>query len=71
MPTICERYLLAYMNWKILKRDSNTDSAEQTTELADMRSEIVQLFAEIDDDVKSVPIQNTQFLDDDDLFIFY
>lgn len=71
LPTVCERYLLAYMNWKILKRDSNQDSVEQTAELQSMRQEIVDIFAEVDDDTKNIAIQNTQFLDDDDLFIFY
>lgn len=71
MPTNVERYLIAYTNWKILKRDSSTDSAEQSEELRAMRGEIVNLFNEIDDDEKNIAIKNTQFLDDDDLFIFF
>lgn len=61
----CERYLVAYVNFKALKRDSSSDSFEQSQELLSMRGEIVDLFAETDDDVKNISIDDTQFIDDD------
>lgn len=68
LPDSCERYLSAYCDWKILKRDSSADSAEQTSELFQMREEIVDIFAMVDDDVKQIAIQDTQFIDDDETF---
>lgn len=70
LPDMCERYFIQYCNWKILKRDSSNDSAESSTEVDAMRAEIVETFKEIDDDVKTVTITDTSFLDEDDLFIF-
>jgi hypothetical protein len=70
LPDMCERYLIQYTNWKILKRDSSNDSAEQSQELLDMRSEIVETFKQVDDDVKTVTITDTSFIDEDDLYIF-
>ena len=33
LPDICERYLLSYMQYFILKRDSNNDASEQSAEM--------------------------------------
>jgi hypothetical protein len=70
LPDMCERYLLQYCNWKILKRDSSNDSMEQTEELVNMRAEIVETFKQVDDDNKTITIDDTTFIDEDDLFIF-
>lgn len=55
LPKMCERYLIAYAAWKILKRDSSVDSAEQEGELRVMEEDIVNSFAYIDDDVHRIP----------------
>jgi len=58
LPDMCERYLIAYASWKILKRDSSTDSAEQSVELVQMEQEIVASFADVDDDILCIPLIN-------------
>lgn len=58
LPRMCERYLIAYCAWKILKRDSSIDSAEAQAELSEMESDIVNSFADITDDVTYVPQLN-------------
>lgn len=57
-PQMCERYFIAYAAWKILKRDSSVDFSEQQAELLNMEQEIVNSFADIEDDVRSIPILN-------------
>lgn len=58
LPDLCERYLIAYAAWKILKRDSSVDFSEQQAELSSMENDIVQSFAKIDDDVHRIPLIN-------------
>lgn len=58
LPQMCERYLLAYCGWKILKRDSSVDFAEQQAELLQMEQDIVTSFSDISDDVQYVPQLN-------------
>lgn len=62
LPDICERYLISYMNWKIFKRDSSTDSQEETQELVEIRNEILETFAEPDRDVDYVTILDDQYM---------
>lgn len=50
LPQFTERYLLAYAAWKIFKRDSSSDSAEQQSELSAMEQEIISSYASIADD---------------------
>ena len=57
-PRMAERYLISYAAWKILKRDSSVDYQEQQDELLAMESDIINSFADIDDDVKFVPVLN-------------
>jgi hypothetical protein len=64
-PDECERYIVAHMDWKVLKRDSSSDSLEQSEELNDMLDDILQSYSEADADVVSVPIIDTQFIDAD------
>jgi len=54
-----ERYLIAYVAWKILKRDSSVDSQEAFQELTLMQQEIVQSYAVISDDVQYIPRLNS------------
>lgn len=50
LPDTCQRYLIAYMAWKMLKRDSMVDLQDQERELAAMLREIVNAFKGIDED---------------------
>lgn len=50
LPDTCERYLIAYAAWKVLKADSMVDSRDQERELAAMLDEIIDAFREIDED---------------------
>lgn len=54
-PESVERYIRAYVSWKVLKRDSSIDSAEALEELAAMESGIVASYAELSDDIRLVP----------------
>jgi hypothetical protein len=58
LPRMCERYLISYCAWKIQKRDSSVDYQEQEAELKAMEDDIVNSFADIDDDIKYIPILN-------------
>lgn len=59
---ICERYLISYMNWKILKRDSSSDAIEAGTEVSMIEADIVEAYSEPDNDIDSIPILDTQYL---------
>ena len=59
LTDMCERYIEAYCIYKILKRDSSVDSAEQAQELIAMESEIVDSFKEIPNDLTTIPYINT------------
>lgn len=65
LPDICERYLVGHMDWKILKRDSSDNAAEQGQELQAMLQDILASFREPDGDVNLVPILDGQFLTTD------
>lgn len=56
----CERYLIAYAAWKILKRDSSDDSREQQSELSSMEEDIVKAYADNSRDVEGIPILNEE-----------
>tara|TARA_Y100000034_G_C6738237_1_gene327439 strand:- start:30 stop:755 length:726 start_codon:yes stop_codon:yes gene_type:complete len=59
LPEICERYLISYVEWKILKRDSSVDSGEAEKELFALEGDIVKSYRNINDDVQTIPIINT------------
>lgn len=68
LPDICEMWLISYMNWKILKRDSNTDLTDQERELAAMRDNIISGFQRADESFDRIPIINVSdsgFIDED------
>jgi len=50
-----ERYLQAYVEFKILKRDSSVDSQEAFAELAEIESDILDSYAELSDDILEIP----------------
>lgn len=55
----CEKYLISFAVWKVMRRDSSTDSQEESQELLDIRNEIIDIYADIEDDVITVPIIDT------------
>ena len=62
LPDICERYLIGYCNWKILKRDSSDDAQEAFSELQVIESDIVSSYGTPDGDVPQIPIISTEYL---------
>lgn len=62
LPDACERYLKAFMDWKLLKRDSSSDSIEQNAELKEIEMEIIQAVAVADEGVSTIPIIDSQFM---------
>lgn len=56
LPKICERYLVAYVAFKLLKRDSSEDAFEQLNELTSIENDIVDAFSDVSDDVMDIPI---------------
>ncbi len=61
LPDITEKYLLAYCDWKILKRDSSDDAGDQNKEMAVMEEDIISAFVEETDDVTYIPIISDEF----------
>lgn len=55
-----ERYIRAYVEWKVLKRDSSVDSAEAIRELVELESEIIAAYANIEDDLMEIPEINNE-----------
>lgn len=62
MPQICEKYCIEYAVWKMLMRDSSTDSKEQAGVVSALETDIVDAFAEISSDVDRIPIINADNL---------
>jgi hypothetical protein len=52
----CERYIIAYSTYKLMARDSSIDITEQNEELINMEREIAATYAEIEDDIVTIPI---------------
>jgi hypothetical protein len=61
LPDNCERYLISYVTWKILKRDSSTGSQEHVQELQMLAQQIVEAYAAAAQDVTRIPIINTDW----------
>lgn len=59
LPMICERYLVAYMTWKLFKRDSSEDAFEQRNELKSMEKDIIEAFRDVSDDIELIPLIST------------
>lgn len=56
LPLVCERYLLSYVKWILLKLDSSEDGIEARNELTGIERDIVESFSEIDDDIIYIPM---------------
>lgn len=59
LPRTCERYLLAYAAWKLLKRDSSADFSEQQQELLGMEDDIINSFSDVDEDYQRIPVMSS------------
>lgn len=59
LPDNCERYLIAYGIWKVLKRDSSVDASEQQQELVAIKQSIVEALKTTYRDVPYIPILNS------------
>ena len=60
LPVVCERYLIAYLGWKIFKRDSSEDNFEQRNELKSMETDIIASFSDITDDITYIPMISSE-----------
>jgi hypothetical protein len=61
LPNNCERYLIAYAVWKVLKRDSSQDFMPQQQEIGAIRDTIIDGFAELSADIDYTPFINNEF----------
>lgn len=62
LPNATERYLLSYVNWRILKRDSSQDSTEAKEEFGLIEQDILENYKELTDDVEYPAIIDESFL---------
>lgn len=62
LPDICERYLLKFAEWRILKRDSSSDSRESNDELDGMLGDIMATYARSDKAIHTIPIIDTEYM---------
>lgn len=63
LPENTERYLIAYMAWKGLKKDSSKDARETLQdELKDMEATLSETFSESEQDVEGIPILEDDLL---------
>lgn len=62
LPDMCERFLIAYAAWKLLKRDASVEGDEQESELISMGRDIVNAFGNIDNDIDEIPVTNPEWL---------
>ena len=58
-----ERYIQTYVEYKILQRESSVDSGEMFQVLAEIESDIVDSYADIEDDTMNIPEINDDFED--------
>lgn len=62
LPDICEKYLLEYMNLRILMRDSSVDSSELGALFQKLESTIKTAFAEPDGGPNTIPVTDIGYL---------
>jgi len=60
LPEMTERFLVEFMNWKAQKKDSSNDAGPMSQELVDMLNEIIETFADTDDDIIGIPEINRE-----------
>lgn len=56
LPDTCERYLICYAVWKMLRKDNSSEASSWQSELGAMEEDIVQSFGEPDMDIQGIPI---------------
>lgn len=62
LPDVCEKYVRSYMDWKVMKRDSDNGSTEMSQELLAMEDEILESFSTPDQDVDYVTILDPTYI---------
>jgi hypothetical protein len=62
----CERFITAYMKWKVYARDSSSDLSAIERELASISSDIIASYADSDNSVDRVPILNADYFPGED-----
>lgn len=62
LDDICERYLTAYSCWKLYRKDSNVDSEDQQAELAVLEQEIIDTYAQLDEDIDQIPLISSDWM---------
>lgn len=63
LPDLCERYLIEYMNWNVMNRDSSQDALQSEKKLLAIGQDIIEFYKEPDNDIDFVPILDSTFLD--------
>lgn len=63
LPDICERYLLRFTEFRILKGDSSSDANLEDKEIKEMEMDIVASYSKASNDVQGIPILDSSFLD--------
>lgn len=58
LPDDCERFLLAYAAWKVLKRDSTDDAALQEQELIAIENDILSALKDTKRQREAIPVSN-------------
>lgn len=61
LPDFCERYLIAYANWKTQKRDGSNDEENSEQEVSAIENDIIENFAQNSLDV--IPAPYTEDID--------
>jgi hypothetical protein len=64
LKDVCERYLVAYMNWKALSRDAATREKSELfrEEKLDLEREIVESYRMPDKDEDSIQLENPDLM---------
>jgi hypothetical protein len=63
LDDVCEEYLSAFMDYKGHRKDSSDDSAEDSSDLKDILTVILESYAEADPNVHGIPVINDEFTD--------
>lgn len=67
LADVCEPFIVSFMQWRALKRDSSSDASGKGQELAQMRASIIDSFSQTDSDVDYVTILDSQYFSTEDL----
>lgn len=62
LPVNCERFIVAYGSLLALKQDSSADWQDEAATIQTMKSDILDSFGDVDEDVKDYPVLDTEIL---------